>query len=181
MHALAERLHADGKLLTAAVSADASHGDQVRDGVVVDVDFLSVMAYDDGYKEPGVHHSTVEFATTALLYWRIDRGVPPEKLVLGVPFYGRSLKDRRSRTFKRILADDPNAPGKDISGEFGYNGFATLRDKTLRLARTMGSGIMIWQIAQDASGTTSLLNAIYDAVKVPREETEPPLSYPTEP
>jgi GH18 family chitinase len=91
-------------------------------------------------------------------------------VVLGVPFYGRSLKDRHSRAFKNIIAGDPDAAGKDISGEFGYNGFVTLREKALRLARNLGSGIMIWQIAQDAPGDTSLLNAIFDAVKVPRAQ-----------
>ncbi|MGO9307582.1 MAG: glycosyl hydrolase family 18 protein [Spirochaetia bacterium] len=170
MHSLAAKLHDAGKLLTAAVSADASHGTAIRDSVIADADFLNVMAYDDGYRQPGVHHSTYEFALAAMHYWRYDRDAPASKIVLGVPFYGRSLKDRHSRTFKSIRAADPDAPGKDVSGEFGYNGFATLRDKTLRLARNLGSGIMIWQIAQDAPGTTSLLNAIFDAVKVPREK-----------
>jgi GH18 family chitinase len=168
IHALGQKLHLEGKLLTVAVSADAVHGTAIRDSVVADVDFLNIMAYDDGYQKPGVHHSTYAFALGAMNYWRLDRNARASKLVLGVPFYGRSLRDRHSRTFKNILASDPDAPGKDISGEFGYNGFATLREKTLRLARNLGSGIMIWHIAQDASGTASLLNAIFDAVKVPQ-------------
>ena len=168
MHSLAERLHADGKLLTAAVSADSYHGSAIRDSVIADVDFLNIMAYDDGYRQPGVHHSSYDYAYAAMRYWLNQRDAPPDKVILGVPFYGRSLKDRHSRTYRNILADDPNAPGKDVSGEFGYNGFATLRDKTLRLARNLGGGIMIWQIAQDSAGDTSLLNAIFDAVKVPR-------------
>jgi chitinase len=172
MHSLSLRLHAKGKLLTAAVSATGYHGKAIPDSVISDVDFLNVMAYDDGYRQPGVHHSTYEFAFQAMEYWRNDRNVPGSKIVLGVPFYGRSLKDRRSRTFKRIYADDANAPGRDVSGEFGYNGFATLRDKTLRLAMNLGGGIMIWQIAQDTPGTTSLLNSIFDAVKVPRGQSE---------
>jgi chitinase len=169
MHALAERLHAEGALLTAAVSAGAYHGGAIRDSVITDLDFLNVMAYDDGYRQPGVHHSTYDFALSAMRYWLNNRGAPASKVVLGVPFYGRSLRDRHSRTFKSILARDFNAPGKDVSGEFGYNGFATLREKTLRLAHNLGGGIMIWQIAQDSAGTTSLLNAIFDAVKEPRE------------
>jgi chitinase len=169
MHCLAERLHAAGCLLTAAVSAGSWHGGAIRGSVIEDVDFLNVMAYDDGYRQPGVHHSTYDFAWAAMRYWLNDRGASPSKVILGVPFYGRSLKDRHSRTFKSILARDCNAPGKDVSGEFGYNGFATLRDKALRLAHNLGGGVMIWQIAQDAPGTTSLLNAIFDAIKVPRE------------
>ncbi len=53
MHSLARRLHAAGKLLTAAVSADASHGTAIRDSVIADVDFLNIMAYDDGYRRAG--------------------------------------------------------------------------------------------------------------------------------
>jgi chitinase len=168
MHTLAARLHAAGCLLTAAVSAGSYHGGAIRHSVIDDVDFLNVMAYDDGYRQPGVHHSTYDFAWAAIRYWLNQRDAPPSKVILGVPFYGRSLRDRHSRTYKSILARDFNAPGKDVSGEFGYNGFTTLRDKTLRLAHNLGGGIMIWQIAQDAPGTTSLLNAIFDAVKVPR-------------
>jgi chitinase len=168
MHCLAGRLHAEGKLLTAAVSADAYHGAAIRGSVIADVDFLNIMAYDDGYRQPGVHHASYDFARAAMSYWLDQRGAPAEKVILGVPFYGRSLADRHSRTYRSILAGDPDAPGKDVSGNFGYNGFATIRDKTLRLARNLGGGIMIWQIAQDSTGATSLLNAIFDAVKVPR-------------
>jgi chitinase len=170
MHSLALRLHAVGKALTAAVSATAYHGCRVRDAVITDVDFLNIMAYDDGYRQEGVHHSSYDFALAAVRYWLDERGTPREKVILGVPFYARSLKTRRSLTFRSISAGDMNAPGKDVSGEYGYNGFATLRDKTLRLARNLGGGIMIWQIAQDAPGDKSLLNAIFDAVKVPRGE-----------
>ena len=170
MHRLAERLHAEGKILTAAVSADGWNGSRIQGSVIADVDFLNIMAYDDGYRQVGVHHSSYDFALAAVRYWRDERGVPPPKVILGVPFYGRNLKTRRSLMFKTIIARDFNAPGKDVSGEYGYNGFATLRDKTLRLARNLGGGIMIWQIAQDAPGDRSRLNAIYDAVKVPREQ-----------
>ncbi|MGA2481159.1 MAG: glycosyl hydrolase family 18 protein [Spirochaetia bacterium] len=170
MHSLAERLHSEGRLLTAAVSADGWNGSHILGSVFADVDFLNIMAYDDGYRQVGVHHSSYDFALAAMRYWRDERGVPASKVILGVPFYARSLKTRRSLTYRSISAGDWNAPGKDVSGEYGYNGFATMRDKTLRLARNLGGGIMIWQIAQDAPGDKSLLNAIFDAVKVPRQE-----------
>jgi len=170
IRALADDLHAAGKLLTIAVSATYRHGDSVEDSVIANVDFLDIMAYDDGVGgPPGVPHSSYAFAEKALNYWLVSRDVPAHKAVLGVPFYGRSLKNYHARTFKSIVAEDPNAPAKDLSRGYAYNGFATIRAKTMRLARERAGGIMIWQIAQDAPGGDSLLNAIYDAVKQPLE------------
>ncbi len=170
IHVLAEDLHAAGKLLTIAVSATDRHGVDIEDSVIADVDFIDIMAYDDGVGgPPGVPHSTYSFSEKALNYWLVSRDVPPSKAVLGVPFYGRSLKNYHARTFKAILAGDRRAAAKDISDGYAYNGFATIRAKTLDLARDRAGGIMIWQIAQDASGEDSLLNAIYDAVKEPIE------------
>lgn len=165
--ALADALHARHKLLSIAVSADAVHGGACSDGAIADVDFLNIMAYDDGFGVQGAHHSTYAFAEAALGYWLVDRGVPADKAVLGLPFYGRSLADRHSATYKSILSEDRDAPGKDVSGEYGYNGFATIRSKALGLARAKGGGVMIWQLNQDAAGEYSLLNALFDAVKAP--------------
>lgn len=167
VHALAEALHAAGKLLTVAVSADDFHGRDYPDSVVADADLVNIMAYDDGYKQPGVHHSSYAFAAASLDYWLTTHKVPASKAILGLPFYGRDLENRHARTFKSIYAHDRDAPGKDVSANIGYNGFATLRAKTLQLARARGGGVMIWQLAQDAAGEHSLLNAIFDAVKEP--------------
>jgi GH18 family chitinase len=167
MSTLADALHAAHKLLTIAVSADAYNGNNCEDSVIADVDFLNIMAYDDGYRQSGVHHSTYAFAQAAMNYWLVDRSVPADKVVLGLPFYGRSLIDRHSRTYKSILAKDRGAPGKDVSGEYGYNGFSTIRAKTLELALAKGGGVMVWQLNQDAAGENSLLNAIFDAIKEP--------------
>ena len=169
MHALSEKLHVAGKQLSIAVSADATHGQNYLDGIIQDVDFLNIMAYDDGYGTPGVHHSTYWFARAALDYWVGTRQVPKTKAILGVPFYGRSLKNRHSKSYYLLLKSDPRASASDVSGEFGYNGFDTLRAKAVNLARVRGGGIMIWQLNQDANGTDSLLNAIFDAVKEPVE------------
>ncbi len=169
MHALSERLHLAGKQLSIAVSANAFHGKDYLDSIVEDVDFLNIMAYDDGYGLTGVQHSSYWFAKAAMDYWLGIRRVPPPKAVLGVPFYGRSLKDRHSISYSGLLLSDPWASSSDLSGQFGYNGFDTLRSKAVNLARLRGGGIMIWQLNQDARGPDSLLNAIFDAIKEPVE------------
>ncbi|HEY9594055.1 MAG TPA: glycosyl hydrolase family 18 protein, partial [Spirochaetia bacterium] len=170
IHELAGRLHAEGRLLSIAVSADGWHGQYYPDAALQDADFLNIMAYDDGYGvTPPIPHSSYWFARSALDYWLVTRLVPPWKANLGVPFFGRSLKDRHSISYARLRKMDSRASASDVSGEFGYNGFDTLRAKTVNLARARAGGIMIWQLNQDAHGSDSLLNAIFDAIKEPIE------------
>lgn len=167
MHALSARLHEAGLELSIAVSATSFHGKNCLDSVIEDVDFLNIMAYDDGYGVPGAPHSSYWYAQAAMDYWLVNRSVPKAKAILGVPFYGRSLTDRHSISYSKVLVVDPWASSADVSGEFGYNGFDTLRAKAVNLARLRGGGIMIWQLNQDADGSASLLNAIFDAIKEP--------------
>jgi GH18 family chitinase len=165
---LAARLRAEGKTLSVAVGADGTHGRFCPDSAVEAADFLNVMAYDDGFGEPpGKNHSSYAFARSSLDYWIVERGAPRSKVVLGVPFYGRSLSDRHSISYYRLRKEHRVAAADDEAGGFGYNGFDTIRAKAVNQARYRAGGIMIWQLNQDADGEGSLLNAIYDAVKEP--------------
>ncbi len=152
MRALREQLPPD-KLLTAAVAV-GENAAGVQAEVFDLVDFLNIMAYDG----PGQNHSSYEFAEEALNYWR-QRGLPPNKTVLGVPFYSRPGE----APYRKLVAADPAAAQADEI-EYGgsttyYNGIPTMQKKT-ELARRFGSGIMIWTIASDTLDETSLLKAI---------------------
>ena len=61
------------------------------------------------------------------------------------------------------------APFKDTIQDKGktayYNGIETIRKKT-RLALQRGGGVMIWDLAQDSNGDTSLLTAIHKEMAV---------------
>lgn len=175
MRALAETLHSRGKLLSIAVSADEQHGGAYLDSIEPAVDFVNIMAYDDGFEvPPGTPHSPYSFAARSLDYWLIERGLPREKAVLGVPFYGRSLKDRHSQSYARILKADRRAPGKDVSGEYAYNGFDTIRAKTVNQARFRAGGVMVWQLNQDSDYEHSLLNVVFDSIKEPSDSYQMP-------
>jgi GH18 family chitinase len=161
MRALYHELQAQGKLLTAAVVAYGPTGDGVLDEVFELVDFLNLMAYD------GPQHATLEYAVQSLDYWS-GRGLPPEKLVLGVPFYSRP----GGISYRRLVEADPAAAQRDEMDFFGqinrYNGIPTMRAKT-RLAMERASGIMIWTLAMDTfDDETSLLNAIYQTANPAR-------------
>nr|WP_242588415.1 RICIN domain-containing protein [Corallococcus macrosporus] len=155
MNQLGTAMHSRGKLLTAAVVANGYTGGGVPASVFNDVDFLNIMAYDGG--QP---HSTYDLAVQSLNYWK-GRGLPASKAVLGVPFYGRSPSSYVG--YSELVARDPQAPYKDNVGDVYYNGIATIQAKT-QLGKQNG-GVMIWELSQDTSGSTSLLNAIYSVAQ----------------
>jgi chitinase len=95
-------------------------------------------------------------------YW-LRRGVPPEKLVMGIPFYSRPGEI----PYRSLVQADPSAAQSDVFNYNGsqehYNGLATVQKKT-SLALEKASGIMFWTLEQDASGDLSLLNAINQVI-----------------
>ena len=146
-----------GSLLTTAVVADAGNAAGIDPVVFEFVDFVNIMAYDGG----GTEHSPMSLAQEALASWGA-KGLPKEKRVLGVPFYARP----GNLSYHKLLESDPEAANGDQILYFDesryYNGPATLRTK-VELAQLEASGIMIWELSQDALGDDSLLSVIWDA------------------
>lgn len=148
------------KLLTAAVVA---LGDTYGLGIPAEsfplMDFVNIMTYDGD----GRNHASMEYARGGLDYW-LGRGLPPEKAVLGVPFYARP----DGTPYRKIVQADAQAAYQDFFNYYGvelnYNGIPTIREKTL-LALDRASGIMFWTLEQDTSDEFSLLNVIYQTVQ----------------
>ncbi len=117
------------------------------------VDRVHLMAYDFG----GGRHSTMP-DTVKALDRLADLGVPPGKVALGTPFYGRSLDGRnQERPYRELVSRQLPAPEADEADGFGFNGPATLRAK-LELARQRRfAGLMIWEIGQDVAAPGALL------------------------
>jgi chitinase len=149
MSTLSSTLHGQGKLLTAAVVGNPEAG--VNTDVFGYVDYLNIMAYDAN----NFDHSTYAYATQSINYWK-GRGLPAAKTVLGVPFYARPSQE----TYAQLLAEGASPYADTFNGN-GYNGITTIKSKT-DLAYSQGGGIMMWELAQDATGTYSLLSAIHD-------------------
>ncbi|WP_105617205.1 glycosyl hydrolase family 18 protein [Vallitalea okinawensis] len=162
-------LDQEDKGLTAAVIAGATPSGYVswaaggiKDEAIALVDWLNIMVYDGQYGDQSNHHSSYEFAVTALNYWKNQRNVPQDKIVLGVPFYGRNVKDQAER-YDEIIEKDPSAVYSDYSNGYYYNGIPTIQEKA-ELALEDAGGIMIWEITQDTSDNTSLYKAIIDTI-----------------
>ena len=86
---LAAALHQHNKLITAAIAV--FYKGDFTDKALAQYDFVSVMSYDHtgswAPEKPGPH-STYAQAVEDLAYFKIERGIPKEKLTLGVPFTG---------------------------------------------------------------------------------------------
>ncbi len=127
------------------------------------VDAVHIMAYDHQGR-----HSTFDGAKRDVQSLR-DRGVPADKLVLGLPFYGRGVtKPDRVLTYAEIQQKYAPAPDKDEVDGIYFNGPETLTLK-VEYARQAGlQGVMIWELGQDSTGQQSLLRIVRRVAIEPR-------------
>ncbi|MFH1568567.1 MAG: glycosyl hydrolase family 18 protein [Gemmatimonadota bacterium] len=173
VQALAAALRPAGKLLTCATASYG--GGMVPVESIPFFDFVNVMSYDaigPSWGVAGSEHSTYEQALAHLDTWRA-RGLMPDKLVLGVPFYGYGFggQYRRGYSYREILDTfGAAAASADLVGTacagcsyVTYNGRETIRRKT-RLALERGSGVMIWEMSQDAPAPGDLLGVIHEEI-----------------
>src|SRR5699024_6777931 len=167
MQELRDSLDLKNKKLTAAVvSYHDKYGYGIQDEIFDIVDWLNLMAYDDDhntFKGEHVPHSPYWLAERSFDYWVKDRGLPPEKAIMGVPFYGKG--DGTGGDYKDLLKKGANPKEDEYKGIY-YNGTETIKAKT-QLARKRGAGIMVWEIPLDTVGKHSLLKAINDEAKKP--------------
>ena len=172
IHDLSLALKPSGKLLTAALSQGYG-GASVPESVFADLDWVNIMAYDAtgpwNPNKPGPH-STLASAQSSTAYW-LGRGLPKEKAVLGVPFYGYGFGPAfraDGYTYAEIVAAHPGAENLDQVGQtIYYNGLPTIRAKTQFVQAEGLAGVMIWSLDQDAAGSRSLLSAIDGTLRTP--------------
>jgi GH18 family chitinase len=165
---LSAPLKADGRELTAAVAGWFADG--ITDKALLTFDFVNVMAYDlYSSRDTPMQWSSIEAATREVDRW-VTRGMPKERVVYGVPFYGMQWPfaggDPKTIGYGDLLRGDAMAAIQDElqgNGTVTYlNSRATIQAKA-QLATSYG-GIMAWEAGQDATGDASLLQAIRDAV-----------------
>jgi len=159
---LADSLHPEGKLLTSALS-EGYGGGNVPNSTFPYFDWINIMAYDatgTWVGSPVGQHSSYQMAVDALDYWK-GRGLPKQKAILGVPFYGYGFLGQSGyKSYRSIATNYPDNIYDDEAGNIIYfNGISTIMDKT-SLALVEGGGIMIWELSLDATGDASLLKAI---------------------
>lgn len=157
---LAVALHGQSKSLS--IAAGPNNAPYIEPAVLTAIDFMNIMAYDS-FDNP--NHSTYDLAVNALAYWK-GRGLPVQKAILGVPFYGRTSKNWTFTSYVNYsdILSKGGSPYEDFNGNLGYNGINTMQKKTL-LALTQAGGIMIWELGADATGQYSLMTAIHTVIE----------------
>ena len=159
---LKSSLDKDGKELTAALNGawSTTAGPEVSklmtDTCLDSFSFINVMAYDMNNAE----HSPLWFAETSINYW-LNRGVPAEKIILGMPLYARPSW----KQYRDLVAENPEYAYTDYVAsmplESYYNGLNTLREKTYVAMRKAG-GVMLFDVNEDTDDETSVVSMIHD-------------------
>mmetsp|Transcript_68151 Transcript_68151/g.134550 ORF Transcript_68151/g.134550 Transcript_68151/m.134550 type:complete len:380 (+) Transcript_68151:51-1190(+) len=118
------------------------------------VDLMHMMSYDAG----GEQHSSWTLGKKS-----VDQGkevLPPRKLTMGVPFYGRHSGSGDWTTYEDLVQrHDPLPPTKDSvlapadqGGSkyvIGFNGVKMIERKTRYALEQGAAGVMIWEVGQD--------------------------------
>ena len=120
------------------------------------LDHIHVMSYDYAGQ-----HATYNQAVSDISNF-LGRGIAPEKIYLGVPFYGRHISDRTAYSYSYIIDTYNPEPEVDQVADIYFNGIETIKKKTQFAINKGIGGIMIWEVGQDTRDDTSLLLAIYE-------------------
>ncbi len=150
---LSNALHTLGKSVTVAANGEII---ELQSSASGSVDWVNVMAYDMNWGS--AEHSTFDDSVAALQRYETE-GIPKDKLVLGIPFYGRD-DNTNAIKYEGIVSDCNPLPTENNCNGYFFNGIGMVQQKTQYVLDNGYEGIMIWNLGQDTYDQTSLLTAI---------------------
>ncbi|WP_300601860.1 glycoside hydrolase family 18 protein [Niabella sp.] len=183
MKELSDSLHANGRYYLTAAITPGRYAGSIRDAIKTEVfeavDFFNIMIYDDfSTTVPYKQHSDIALYNYCMNYWLNTRGMPKEKVVAGIPGYGRNSGAAQiSTSYKTILNSGVSAGPAPLNISDSailtkadgstftsyYNGQLTVKKKAAD-AKLRANGIMFWEIGHDATDDRSLIKAACDTI-----------------
>ncbi|MGN0572030.1 MAG: glycoside hydrolase family 18 protein [Candidatus Fimenecus sp.] len=152
------------------------------------VDYFNIMIYDHVSDDYNGYHSTFKQTTLAIerLYYQ---GYDMQKICLGIPYYGRNLKNSACGNFwvnycnSGISDRWTNTASGNFAEGYGVqpaylNSYAMVRDKTAYAISMSLGGIMTWHMMTDMPTDSELClhNAVQEAcqqrIELPNAENE---------
>lgn len=162
---LGKKLKEKNKYLTAALNGAWSKTEgpevskSVSDKCLEAFDWINVMSYDINNEQ----HAPFWHANTSIDYW-LNRGVPKEKIVIGIPLYARPSW----KQYRHLVAENKENAYTDFAKgtplDSYYNGLNTIKEKT-RLCLKKASGVMLFDVNEDTTDEFSVVKAIGDTIK----------------
>lgn len=139
----------EGSLVTAALGSSSHSAQQAKD--ILDlVDDISIMIYSSLNKE-GLHAPLYEVQERMLRFDRL--GIPRDKLLIGVPFYGISPMGDGGKKSSRYYDILPRLPEGDTStgkiGDLSFNCVDEMKAKRNWVVDKGYKGIMAWEMNYD--------------------------------
>lgn len=157
---MSDALEKQGRELTAALNGSWYEDWAAEDTSVITEEclkrfsFINVMSYDMNNAD----HSPMWFFENSLKYW-LNRGMPPEKIVMGLPLYAKPSW----KQYRHLVAENPEYAYLDYAPtaplESYYNGMNTLKEKLL-IAMERAGGVMLFDINEDTNDETSIVSMI---------------------
>ncbi len=139
----------------------------VSSDVFSDIDFVNVMTYDMAVPA----HSTYDDSTRAIELWA-SSGISKDKLLIGIPFYGRD-GDGTAYEYWWIVNKYKPAPNqnevvepKASGGIIWWNGPDLAKEKVQYMKDNGYGGVMMYELGEDSQDSSSLLQSVYDAVNL---------------
>ena len=120
-------------------------------------DRIHIMSYDRAQR-----HSTYEQSVEDLQTF-LDVGIAPDKLILGIPFYGRvTFPPYTAFSYSEIVEKYHPSPETDELDDIYFNGADTVQRKICYAMSQRIGGVMVWELSQDSTEEASLLKAMFD-------------------
>ncbi|WP_419801175.1 glycosyl hydrolase family 18 protein [Mucilaginibacter sp.] len=145
--------------------------------------WVNIHAFEDnGHNFPDSpvgQSSSYDFMVSGTQIWTKFH-LPASKLVVGMPAFGLRYNTLNAAghnasygsydymTYKAIVAADPAAAGKekaDIASGVYYNGIPLVTQKAAYIKANGFKGAYLWAADYDATGSNSLMAAIYNTLK----------------